>query len=54
MEYSFDVAMNLETLFREELRNIYLERMESLISYFICKPCPPASWFSSIPRYDGS
>ena len=35
MEYSFDVAMNLETLFREELINLYSERNLYGITYFL-------------------
>ena len=35
MEYSFDVAMNLETLFREELENLHSERNLDGITYFL-------------------
>ena len=35
MEYSFDVAMNLETLFIEELGNIHSERNLDGITYFL-------------------
>ena len=35
MEYYFDVAMNLETLFREDLGNLYLGRNLYGITYFL-------------------
>ena len=35
LEYPFDVTMNPETLFKEELGNIYSERNLDGITYFL-------------------